>query len=43
MKIYYVVNVENLILFEPPLIGDKGEHVQIPSIDYFSLEYLDEI
>ena len=36
MQIYYVVNVENLRLFEPPLIDDQGEHVQLPSIDYFS-------
>jgi hypothetical protein len=34
MKIYAVVNVENLRLYEPPLIYDQGEHVHIPSIDY---------
>jgi len=43
MQIYYVVNVKNLILFEPPLIVDQGEHVQLPSIDDFSSEYLDEL
>ena len=43
MKIYYIVNVENLILLEPPLIDDQGEHVQLPSIYDFSPEYLDEI
>ena len=37
MKIYSVVNVENLRLIEPPLIDDQGENVQLPSIDYFSL------
>jgi hypothetical protein len=37
MQMYAVVNVENLRLYEPPLIDDQGEHVQIPSIDDFSL------
>jgi hypothetical protein len=36
MQMYVVVNVENLKLYEPPLIHDQGEHVQIPSIDDFS-------
>ena len=43
MKMYVVVNVENLKLYEPPLIDDQGEHVQIPSIDDFSPEYLTEL
>lgn len=43
MKIYFVVNVEKLRLYEPPLIQDQGEHVQIPSIEEFSPEYLDQI
>ena len=43
MQIYSVVNVENLRLYEPPLIEDQGEKVQIPSIEDFSLEYLDEL
>ena len=43
MQIYSVVNVDNLRLFEPLFINDQGEHVQLPSIDNFSLEYLDEI
>ena len=30
MQMYAVVNVENLKLYEPPLIDDQGEHVQIP-------------
>ena len=42
MQIYAIVNVENLRLYEPPLIEDQGENVQIPSIEDFSLEYLDE-
>ena len=43
MQIYFIVNVDNLRLFEPPLIDDQGEHVQLPSIDDFSPEYLDEL
>jgi hypothetical protein len=35
MQMYAVVNVENLKLYEPSLIDDHGEHVQIPSIDFF--------
>ena len=41
MKIYVVVNVENLRLYEPPLIEDQGENIQIPYIEDFSLELLD--
>ena len=40
MQMYAVVNVENLKLYEPPLIDDQGKHVQISSIDDFSPEYL---
>ena len=36
IQIYSVINVENLRLFEPPLIDDQGDHVQLPSIDNFS-------
>jgi hypothetical protein len=36
MQMYAVVNVENLKLYEPPLIDDQGEYVHIPSIDDFS-------
>jgi hypothetical protein len=43
MQIYSVVNVKNLKLFEPPMIMDQGEEVSIPSVDEFSLEYLDEL
>jgi hypothetical protein len=35
--------MQNLKLYEPPLIDDQGEHVQIPSIDDFSPEYLTEL
>jgi hypothetical protein len=43
MQMYAVVNVENLKLYEPPLIDDQGEHVQIPYIDDFSPEYITEL
>ena len=43
MQIYLVVNVENLKLFEPPMIMDQGEEVSITSVDEFSLEYFDEL
>jgi hypothetical protein len=43
MNIYLVVNVENLKLFEPPMIMDQGEEVSIPSIDEFSPNYLDSL
>jgi hypothetical protein len=43
MQIYSVVNIENLKLFEPPMIMDQGEEVSIPSVDEFSLEYLDKL
>ena len=35
MQMYSVVNVENLHLYEPPLIDDQGSDVQLPSIEYF--------
>ena len=43
MKIYSIVNAKNLRFFEPPLIGDQGEHVHLPSIDDFLPKYLDEL
>ena len=42
MKIYSVVNVENLRLYEPPMIVDQEENVHIPSIEDFYPEFLDE-
>ena len=38
MQMYSVVNVENLHLYEPPLIDDQGSDVQLPSIEFFSPE-----
>jgi hypothetical protein len=43
MQIYSVVNVENLKLFEPPMIMDQDEEVSIPLVDEFTPEYLDEL
>jgi hypothetical protein len=43
MKIYSVVNVENLKLYEHPMIMDEDEGFHILTIDDFDPEYLDEI
>ena len=43
MQMYSVVNVENLCLYEPPLIVDHESVVQLPSIEDFSPEFLDEL
>ena len=43
MQIYSVVNVENLKLYEPPMIVDDDENVQVPSIDDFAPKYLNEL
>ena len=40
---YSIVNVENLCLYEPLLIADYENDVQMPSIEYFSPEFLDEL
>jgi hypothetical protein len=40
MQIYSVVSIENLKLFEPPMIMDQDEEVSIPLVDEFSPEYL---
>jgi hypothetical protein len=43
MNMYTVVNVENLNLYEPPMIMDGEDGIQIPIVDYFSLDYLDKL
>jgi hypothetical protein len=43
MKIYLVVNLKKLRLYVPPMIEDQGENVQIPSIECFSPEYMNEL
>ena len=43
MKIYSVFNVENLKLYEPPMILDQDISVQVPSVDDLSPEYMTEL
>ena len=43
MHIYSVVNVENLKLYEPPMIIDPKEDKYIPIIDYLAPEYMNEL
>ena len=40
---YSIVNVENLKLYEPLMIVDQDVQVQVPSINEFALEYLNEL
>ena len=40
---YSIVNVENLKLYESPMIVDQDVQVQAPSVDKFALEYLNEL
>ena len=40
---YSVMNVDNLRLYEPPLIVDYESDIQLPYIEDFSLEFLDEL
>ena len=43
MQMYSVFNVENLRLYEPPLIDDQGSDVQLPSIEDLSPQFMDEL
>jgi len=43
MQIYSIVNVENLKLYEPPLIMDTEEVGTGPTVDEFAPEYLDDL
>ena len=43
MKIYSVVNVENLKLYEPPMIMDEETNIQIPSVDDIAHECMNEL
>lgn len=40
---YSVVNVENLKLYEPPLIMDTNKVGTVPTVDDFAPEYLEEL
>ena len=41
MQMYLVMNVENLKLYEPPLIMDTEEVGSVPTVDEFVPNYLD--
>jgi len=43
MHIYSVINADCLRLFEPSMIEDPEEQIQLPSIDDLLLEYLNEL
>ena len=43
MQIYSVINVENLKLYEPPMIIDEEINMHIPSVDDMVPEYMNEL
>ena len=43
MQMYSVVNVENLKLYEPPMIVGQDVQVQAPYVDEFATKYLNEL
>ena len=43
MQIYSVLNVENLKLYEPPMILDEDTDIQVPSVDELLPEYTSEL
>jgi hypothetical protein len=43
MKMYSLVNFENLKLYEPLMIMNEDEIIHVSKFDYFFLEYLDEL
>jgi hypothetical protein len=43
MQIYSVVNIDNLKLYEPPMIIDRQESVSVPSVDEFSPKHFDKL
>jgi hypothetical protein len=43
MQMYSVDNVENLKLYEPPMIIDQDVQVQVPYVDEFAPKYLNEL
>lgn len=43
MQIYSVVNVENLKLYEPPMIFNEEANIQVPSVDDLAPEYVSEL
>ncbi|XP_057873122.2 uncharacterized protein LOC131079237 [Cryptomeria japonica] len=43
MQIYSIVNVENLKLYEPPMIFDEEANIQVPLVDDLAPEYMSEL
>ena len=43
MQMHSVVNVDNLKVYEPPMIMDQEENVHVPFVDEFAPKYLDEL
>ena len=43
MQIYSVVNVENLKLYDPPMIMDEETNIQIPLVDDMAPKYMNEL
>jgi hypothetical protein len=43
IHIYSVANVENFKLYEPPMIVDEVEDIQVPIVEDFAPKYLDEL
>ena len=43
MQIYSIFNVENIKLYEPPMIMDEETNIQIPSVDDMAPEYMNEL
>jgi hypothetical protein len=43
MQMYSMVNVDNLKFYEPSMIMDEDESIQVPTINDFSPKYLDEL
>lgn len=43
MQMYSIVNVDNLRLYEPPVIMDTKEVGTVPTVHEFAPEYLDEL
>ncbi|XP_059064203.1 uncharacterized protein LOC131856428 [Cryptomeria japonica] len=43
IQIYSVVNVENLKLYEPPMIFNEEANIQVPLVDDLAPEYMSEL
>ena len=43
MHMYSFINFENFKLYEPLMIMDEVEDIQVPTVDDFEPKYLDEL